>query len=364
MKLFSFLFFLAFLVIPKTGQAEDLARFFPTESLIYVGSSGVGELDDAFNKSKAGKLWNQPRFESLRNFLEKLPKQISDSFNARGNSDHDEIPALSPFEDFINMQAGLLPGLADAMQHGVAFGIADIIIDPIEPEVIAYLIIDAGDESERYKNVFARNLMGLALTDPRIELLNEISWTVLEIEAQPAAELWWTIHENRAIFALGSTSARTYLAMSNGERTSMLEDEIYKAGMYRCIGNSSVTSSIQIDLPGIVGLVLDTFQEFGGDPPAEADYFIDEISRIGALHYASGHTNGDEPVFTAGTSFPYKGISVTATGITDESLALGHRYFCQPSSTTCKNPISSWKQFSGHSFLKSSPGKSTRERKP
>ena len=43
------------LLISSRAEADDLARFYPTESLIYLSSAGLDDLELAFDKSPAGR---------------------------------------------------------------------------------------------------------------------------------------------------------------------------------------------------------------------------------------------------------------------------------------------------------------------
>ncbi|NRA74645.1 MAG: hypothetical protein HRU16_01780, partial [Planctomycetes bacterium] len=308
---------------PTRTDAEDLARYYPADSLIYAGSSGIDDLRNAFASSEAGSIWNLPRFDGIRGLIPNLPRLISKMVESRAREAAEANKQLSSIEKMLIKDSGeTFTRLFSSLNHSVAFGIADIIIDPIEPELISYLIIDAQDESERYRGLIGNMLMELALEDPRVEDLDGVKWAAIDLGTQPSVEIWWALHEQKAIFAFGESSARTYLSMSRGEKTPLTESKIYREGIQRCIGDSSVTSSVQIDIPGIVGLVLDVFQEFGGDPPAAADYFIDEISRVGALHLASGYVGDETTVFTAGSSFPYTGMIGGGSGLSTEKMAL------------------------------------------
>jgi len=323
LKYLSAVLFLTALAFPTCTEADDLARYYPADSLIYIGSTGVDDIKDAFDNSEAGRVWNLPRFDGIRGLIPKMPQLIAEMLEKRLAEAADSNEHLAEIEQMaLSTSQETLSHLLGSLNHSIAFGIADIIIDPIEPEVICYLIIDAGDDSERYKGVFGKMLMELALEDPRVEDLDGVQWAVIDLGTQPSIEIWWAIHEQKAIFAFGKSSAHTYLTMSRGEKTPLTESKIYREGIQRCIGDSSVTSSVQIDIPAIVGLVLDVFQEFGGDPPAAADYFIDEISRVGALHLASGHVGDETTVFTAGSSFPYTGMIGGGPGLSTEDLSL------------------------------------------
>ncbi|MEC9476722.1 MAG: hypothetical protein VX764_06770 [Planctomycetota bacterium] len=311
------------LLISSRAQADDLARYYPTESLIYISSGGLDDLAPVFDRSPAGQVWNMPRFDGIRALIPTLPDVVRKLVSSRTSEASDGEEELADLEQlFLSRSQEIGADLLKSMNHGVAFGIADIIIDPLEPEMISYLIIDAGDDTDKYNSFLGSMMMDLAIEDPRVETLDEVQWAAAGLGTEPPLELWWTTHEGKVIVALGSVSAKTFMAMSRGERTPLTEDEIYSNGMKRCIGDSTVTSSYHIDVPGIVGLVLDTFQEFGGDPPAEADYFIDEISRMGALHYASGYLDGDEVSFTSGSSLPFSGLGGEKISLGQEDLAM------------------------------------------
>lgn len=312
------------LLISSRTEADDLARFYPTESLIYLSSAGLDDLEPAFDKSPAGRVWNLPRFDGIRALIPELPQVIMKLVDSRVADANENNEELASFEQmFLSKSQETMSRVLDSLNHGIAFGIADIVIDPIEPEIITYLIIDAGADSKKYKDLIGSLVMRELdpLEDPRIEQLDGTQWAAVSLGTQPAVEIWWTIHEERVVLGLGSVSAKTYLAMSRGDRTPLTEDKIYQKGMQRCIGNSTVTSSYHIDIPGIVGLVLDIFQEFGGDPPAEADYFIDEISRLGAINYASGYMGDENVVFTAGSSLPYSGLQGGGSTLTQKDLS-------------------------------------------
>ncbi|HIC23893.1 MAG TPA: hypothetical protein EYO84_10730, partial [Planctomycetes bacterium] len=236
MKYLSAVLFLTALAFPTCTEADDLARYYPADSLIYTGSTGVDDIKDAFDNSEAGRVWNLPRFDGIRGLIPKMPQLIAEMLEKRLAEAADSNEHLAEIEQMaLSTSQETLSHLLGSLNHSIAFGIADIIIDPIEPEVICYLIIDAGDDSERYKGVFGKMLMELALEDPRVEDLDGVQWAVIDLGTQPSIEIWWAIHEQKAIFAFGKSSAHTYLTMSRGEKTPLTESKIYREGIQRCI---------------------------------------------------------------------------------------------------------------------------------
>jgi hypothetical protein len=64
-------------LISHRAQADDLARYYPADSLIYAGSAGIDDIRDAFDNSEASRVWNLPRFDSIRGMIPNLPPSTS-----------------------------------------------------------------------------------------------------------------------------------------------------------------------------------------------------------------------------------------------------------------------------------------------
>jgi len=286
-------------------RADDLARFYPEGCYLYAGSSGWNGIEDSFASSPAGKVWSQPRFDGLRGQCEKFAGALVHLLepvmkNTRSSGDHSS--ASTPV--FLN--ADRLQMIINSMKHGVSIGIPHFDINPMNPELLGYLIIDAGEESQHYRNLVAMLLEGVDLLqeDPHIQTLADTRWAVATLGTDPPQEVWWGIHQQRLVVASGQRSVEIYLEMCEGQRPSLADSRTYKEGLQRCIGSSRISASFQFDLPAIFDQIFGLMDEFGAEAPPGAEKVIDQVTRIGVLHAGVGVIGDDEVTFTSGVSIP------------------------------------------------------------
>ncbi|MDE0960933.1 MAG: hypothetical protein OSB09_09140, partial [Planctomycetota bacterium] len=288
-----------------SARADDLARFYPESCYLYAGSSGWNAVEGSFDSSPAGKVWSQPRFDGIRQQWKLIASSLEPMLEPvmNGRSGH-KIPSTVSVPQFLSPDR--LQMILDALKHGVSIGIPHFDVNPMNLEFPAYLIIDAGEESQRYQKLIAKLLMGTDLLqeDPRIQSLEETRWAVATVDSEPPMELWWGVHQQRLVVASGLRSVEIYLEMCQGEQPSLADSRTYKQGLQRCIGNSRVHGSFHFDLPAIFDQVFGLMDEFGADVPLEAEEIIDQVTRLGALHAGVGVIGDDEVAFTSGFSLP------------------------------------------------------------
>jgi hypothetical protein len=295
-----------------TQRSHDLARFYPFETLIFAGSCGINDLDAELLSSPLGRLMSQERFQSLKSLkgLDQV-RQLIRGFSGMSDSDQEAAEAL-------------VDAFASG-QYGMAMGISDILIESMSPEVIGYLIVDAGEDAEKVKSRVQSVLISFIQSDPYIEKMGEERWMVLSQAGELGGiDLWWKTDEGRVVLALGEGSAKAYSDVTAGQRKSLADSPIYQAGMTNCIGEGAVTASFQFDLPAILGLVLDTMESFGEQLPPQVDGVIDQMSRIGTQHIASGVMDDEMHPFRFGWSFPFRteGKSSNTTLKTEDFLGV------------------------------------------
>ena len=286
-------------------RADDLARFYPEGCYLYAGSSGWNGIEDSFASSPAGKVWSQPRYDGLRGYREEFASTLAHLLEPwmKGTRSSD---GHSPLSTPVFLNADRLQMIINSMKHGVSLGIPHFDIDPMNPELLGYLIIDAGEESQHYRNLVAMLLEGndLLREDPHIQALADTRWAVATLDSDPPQEVWWGIHQQRLVVASGQRSVEIYLEMCEGQRSSLADSQTYKKGLQRCIGSSRISASLQVDLPALFDQVFGLMDEFGAEIPPETEEVIDQITRIGALHAGVGVIGDDEVTFTSGVSFP------------------------------------------------------------
>lgn len=286
-------------------RADDLARFYPEGCYLYAGSSGWNGIEDSFASSPAGKICSQPRYQGLREYREKfastLAQLLEPLMKGTRNSGGHSSSSTAVFLDADRLQM-----IIHAMKHGVSIGIPHFDIDPMNPELLGYLIIDAGEESQHYRNLVAM-LLGendLLREDPHIQTLADTRWTVATLDNDPPQEIWWGIHQQRLVVASGQRSVEIYLEMCEGQQPTLADSKTYKNGLQRCIGSSRISASFQFDLPALFDQIFGLMEEFGAEIPPGAEQVVDQITRIGALHAGVGVIGADEVTFTSGVSFP------------------------------------------------------------
>ena len=286
-------------------RADDLARFYPEGCYLYAGSSGWNGIEDSFASSPAGKVWSQPRYDGLRGYREEFASTLAHLLEPwmKGTRSSD---GHSPLSTPVFLNADRLQMIINSMKHGVSLGIPHFDIDPMNPELLGYLIIDAGEESQHYRNLVAMLLEGndLLREDPHIQALADTRWAVATLDSDPPQEVWWGIHQQRLVVASGQRSVEIYLEMCEGQRSSLADSQTYKKGLQRCIGSSRISASFQFDLPAIFDQIFGLMDEFGAEIPPEAEEVIDQVTRIGVLHAGVGVIGDDEVTFTSGVSFP------------------------------------------------------------
>ncbi len=305
MKLTSILVGVALLLVPGQSQADDLARFYPANSYIYMGSSGWNGIEDSFQRSPAGKVWSLPRFAGLREHLCELPSIILSDMARNQIEVAIDVENPLPIPAMAALDPQMLRKLGKFAKLGVALGFPGADIDPMDPDIQGYLIIDAGDEVDEMRKTFSRLLMGQLLEDPAIEKVGDIQWAMGALALEPAVELWWGVHQQRLVVALGESSIRTYLDVCQGTTSSLAASQQYQRGMQRCIGSSRINASFHLDFPAILDQIVGIIDEFGAMMPPEAEALLDEISRIGTIHVAAGEIGEEEVAFTVGTSIPF-----------------------------------------------------------
>jgi hypothetical protein len=187
----------------------------------------------------------------------------------------------SPLSTPVFLNADRLQMIINSMKHGLSLGIPHFDIDPMNPELLGYLIIDAGEESQHYRNLVAMLLEenDLLREDPHIQTLADTRWAVATLDSDPPQEVWWGIHQQRLVVASGQRSVEIYLEMCEGQRSSLADSRTYKEGLQRCIGSSRISASFQFDLPAIFDQVFGLMDEFGAEIPPETEEVIDQITR-------------------------------------------------------------------------------------
>ena len=286
-------------------RADDLARFYPEGCYLYAGSSGWNGIEDSFASSPAGKVWSQPRYDGLRRYREKFASTLAHLLEplVKNTRSSDGYP---PFSTPVFLNADRLQMIINSMEHSVSIGIPQFDIDPMNPEILGYLIIDAGEDAQHYRNLVATLLVenDLLREDPHIQTLADTRWAVATLDSDPPQEVWWGIHQQRLVVASGQRSVEIYLEMCEGQRSSLADSRTYKGGLQRCIGSSRISASFHFDLPAIFDQVFGLMDEFGAEIPPEAEDVIDQVTRIGVLHAGVGVIGDDEVTFTSGVSFP------------------------------------------------------------
>lgn len=306
---------------PTLVVADDLARFYPADSYFYLGSNGWNGIKDSFGNSPAGEVWAHPRFDAIRSDVESFPAFIYELLGGIQQQADDESQQLSlPMKMLLGSNGPQM--LFNSMRYGVAVGVPAFDIDPVEPQMQGYLIIEAGDEAPTVRSQFGGYLMKSVLNDPRSEELGGVRWAVSTLDTDPSFDIWWGEHDGRVVFAVGEQSVSTYFAMCDGNRTSLAASTGYKSGMQRCIGDSRVNASLHLDFPAILDQVLGLMDEFGATLPPEAEAVIDEVSRLGAIHIAAGEVGDESITYTSGVSFPFQEFVGGGKPITSGMFAL------------------------------------------
>ncbi len=306
---------------PTLVFADDLARFYPADSYFYLGSNGWNGIKDSFGKSPAGEVWAHPRFDAIRNDVESFPAFIYELLGGiRQQADDDSQQLSLPVKMLLGSNGPQM--LFNSMRYGVALGVPAFDIDPVEPQMQGYLIIEAGDEAPTVRRQFGGYLMKSVLNDPHSEELGGVRWAVSTLDTDPSFDIWWGEHDGRVVFAVGEQSVKTYFSMCDGNRTSLAASTGYKRGMQRCIGESRVNASLHIDFPAILDQVLGMMDEFGATLPPEAEAVIDEVSRLGAIHVACGEVGDERITYTSGVSFPFQELVGGGQPITSDMYAL------------------------------------------
>ena len=306
---------------PTLVVADDLARFFPADSYFYLGSNGWNGIKDSFDDSPAGEVWAHPRFDGLRNDVESFPAFVYELLGGiQQQADAESNPLSLPMKMILSSNGPQM--LFNSMRYGVALGVPAFDIDPVDPKLQGYLIIQAGDDAPTVRSQFGGYLMKSVLNDPHSEELGGIRWAVSTLDTDPSFDIWWGEHEGRVVFAIGEQSVKTYFSMCDGNRTSLAASTGYKSGMQRCIGDSRVNASLHLDFPAILDQVLGLMDEFGATLPPEAEAVIDEVSRLGAIHIACGEVGDESITYTSGVSFPFQGSVGGGQPITSEMFAL------------------------------------------
>ena len=233
---------------PTLVVADDLARFYPADCYFYLGSNGWNGIKDSFGNSPAGEVWAHPRFDGLRNDVESFPAFVYELLaGIRQQADAESDPLSLPMKMILSSNGPQM--LFNSMRYGVALGVPAFDIDPVDPKLQGYLIIQAGDDAPTVRSQFGGYLMKSVLNDPHSEELGGIRWAVSTLDTDPSFDIWWGEHEGRVVFAIGDQSVKTYLAMCEGNRTSLADSAGYKSGMQRCIGDSRVNASLHLDFP-------------------------------------------------------------------------------------------------------------------
>jgi hypothetical protein len=119
----------------------------------------------------------------------------------------------SPLSTPVFLNADRLQMIINSMKHGLSLGIPHFDIDPMNPELLGYLIIDAGEESQHYRNLVAMLLEenDLLREDPHIQTLADTRWAVATLDSDPPQEVWWGIHQQRLVVASGQAASRSTL---------------------------------------------------------------------------------------------------------------------------------------------------------
>lgn len=270
---------------------SDPARWYPAESLLYFGSVGWDATGDAAARTPGGKLWNSDRLAPLRRGL---PQIIWKLIEQEAKIDIDQ-ETTERIKDLLGIALGC----------PVAFGVAGVEIDPLEPMVHAYAVIDAGAESETLLALLDRAIYatGIIAEDPEIRDIAGDRFRVLTASDDTPFDLLYGISRGALIVGVGEESIRFATSCADGKLPSLLASSRWQRGMERSIHDATPTSAIHIDIPGILDLVLGTMEEFGGELPLEMVTLVDEfVGRFGPVHLASGI---EDEGFVGGWDIPF-----------------------------------------------------------
>ena len=280
---------------PTTDTLDaDPARWFPAETLFYFGSVGCDATKDLARETPAGKLWYSDRLAPLRAGLPRIISRLIEQETAGKIS-----------EESLGMLRQLL---TIGLTRPVGFGLAGLELDPLEPKVYAYAVIDGGEASDDLLALIDSvvHSSGMLYEDPEIRSVSGGRFRVISPPDDSPFELLYGIVDGALIVGIGEESIRFATDCAAGKLPTLASSSRWQRGMQRSIHDATPTSALHFDIPGLLDLALGTMEEFGAELPDEMVTIVDEfVGRLGPLHLASGI---EKAGFISGWDIPFDGL--------------------------------------------------------